>query len=187
MERPYSSVPDFDSRCHFLHRSLGSDAGDPNAFQQNPHLASSCVCRRLRGTSLVPDALGNIFLGTLYSLGWKGWSLSRYLPLAVAGCTRCRSRRRIGFDPPAGVYLVYVVKALSLNIFFRPCPAYTSARRSHLPRSLVQSVSWLLVQLLRTALVPNQFFQMHPNGISAKGLKGVQWSTQLSGLLLYAN
>ena len=74
-------------------------------------------------------------------------------------------------------------KELLPKFLFRPCLAYTSAPRSHLRRSLVQFASWLLVQLLRIALVPNQFFQMHPNGISAKGLKGVQWNTQLSGSL----
>jgi hypothetical protein len=128
MERPHSPVADPDSRYRFLHRSLGSDAVGSNAFQQNSYVASSRVCCWFRGSSLVPDAMGNIIFGTLHSLGWFARSLSRSVSMVVARRVRRRARRRVGYDPPPGMYLSLVADNPSLlNFLLRPCLAYMSA------------------------------------------------------------
>jgi len=172
MERAHSPVADPDSCYRFLRRSLGWIDVDSNAFQQNSHMAASCICCWIRGSSLVPDAMGNIIFGTIHSLGRNWRTLSRCFPLVVARRVRCCARCRVGYDPPPGKYLFLVAdNSHQLNFHLRPCLAYMSAPRSHLHKSLVQSVSWSRVQLLQTVLVQARCSQTHPNGISTMGLK----------------
>ena len=85
-----------------LRRSVGCDAIYSYLFRQNTHLAFTCLCGWAGGSTMVPgnklqpirsssnvnivaiDALGHIFIGFVYSLGWRRRTLLRHLSLAVA-------------------------------------------------------------------------------------------------------
>ena len=51
---------------------------------------------------VVIDALGHIFIGLVYSLGWRCRTVPKHLSLAVAWRARCHSRCWFGNDPSSG-------------------------------------------------------------------------------------
>ena len=91
-----------DFRCYILHRSVGWDAIYTYLLWQNTHLAFTCVCGWAGGSTMVSgnkiqlirclskaiiaviDALGNIFIGRVSSLGWRCRTVLRHFSLAVA-------------------------------------------------------------------------------------------------------
>ena len=63
--------------------------------------------------------MGNVILGSLHSLGWFGRSLSRDISLAVARCVGCCARRRVGYDPSAGIYISFIANSHLVDLSFQ--------------------------------------------------------------------
>jgi hypothetical protein len=94
MERTHPNMGYSPSGPRILRWGLVLDALHFDDRQQNAHVVPSCVCRRLGCPSLVPNAMGNIFSGTIYPMGRQIRALSWNIPVALAGSA--------GRDPRSG-------------------------------------------------------------------------------------
>ena len=92
-----------DPGRRFLHRRMGVDDIYSHRVQQDPHLALASLCSRLRCTAMVPDVVGNVVLGAVYSLGWCRRALSWNVALAMARRLRRDPRSGPRYDPSPGV------------------------------------------------------------------------------------
>lgn len=125
--------------------------------------------------SFTLDALGNLVACLVYSVGRNCWSISRYFIVALAGCPWRSARCWTGHDPLTGIphWCPPIIDGNTEN-WNRHYPAFMFAPPSLSPRSLAQSVSWLLAQLHRIALDLVRSSQMQRSGISPTDWK-VSW------------
>ena len=120
MECAYSTMANSDICYYILRRSVGRDAIYSYLFWKNTYLAFTCLCSWAGSSTMVPgnkiqfirsllkvnivviDALGDIFIGLVSSLGWRRRTVLRHLTLAVAWRTGCYSRCWFGNDSSSG-------------------------------------------------------------------------------------
>ena len=128
LECAHSTMANSDIYYYILHRSLGWDAIYSYLFWQNTHLAFTCICGWVGGSTMVPgnkiqpirslskanivvlDALGDIFIGLVSPLGWRCRTVLRHFSLAVAWRTWCHSRCRFGNDPTSGKWVHQLIQ-----------------------------------------------------------------------------
>jgi hypothetical protein len=132
--------------------------------QQNAHVVPSCVCRRLGCPSLVLNAMGSIFSGTVYPMGRQIRALSWNILVALAGST--------GRDPRSGT---------RDNLATNPIPAACVCN------SGIRTIDWLHLrdggesdgaEQDRTRLCIPRRLQ---HGISLKDSRAVLWLLGRSG------
>jgi hypothetical protein len=96
-----------------------------------------CIDENVLNSSTI-DAMGYILLGIIHTMGWKGWSLSWHIFMALVGRPGCNPRGWPRHDPPSS----------ASDFFLLPCNIFLLSRRlSHGCTSVLPSLSLRLLVL----------------------------------------